>query len=119
MFFEFFVWWYGPGWAQAAKSSLSWSKKLQRLFSVPVLLKTLFAPWKRIVSDPGRSLDEKVRGIIDNMTSRAVGFFIRLGTLFISVVILLFSLAISLLATISWPLLPLLTIYLFYRGIVG
>lgn len=119
MFLEFFLWWYGRGWSQVWKDSISRSKNLQRTFSVGVLLKTLFAPWKRIVSVPGRSMDEKIRGLVDNMTSRAVGFFVRIGALFMSVILLLISLTAGLVITLLWPLLPILTVYLFYRGIVG
>lgn len=119
MFFEFFRWWYGPGWIGAWKSTIKWTKNVQREFSIPVLLKTLFAPWKRIIAPPGRSLDEKMRGLLDNLTSRAVGFSVRAGALVASVFMTAFTFLAGLAFTVIWPLLPVLVVYLFYRSVAG
>lgn len=119
MFFEFFLWWYTQGWAQAGKNGLNWSKNIQRMFSVTVLLKTLFAPWKRIIAPPGRSMDEKMRGLVDNLTSRLVGFFVRCGVLFVSIILTVLSLLAGLLVVVIWPALPALVVYFIYRGVAG
>lgn len=119
MFFELFVWWYGPGWISAWRESLGWVKKVQRVFSADVLLRTLFAPWKRIVSLPGRSLDEKFRGMIDNLFSRTIGFFVRLFTLISALFAMLFASVAGLVLAVSWPLVPLAIIYLLFRSIAG
>lgn len=119
MLFEFFAWWYGPGWVFAWRESLGWVKKVQRAFSADVLLRTLFSPWKRIVSLPGRSLDEKFRGLIDNMFSRTIGFFVRLFTLMAAFLMMIFAALAGLALALMWPLVPVAIVYLLIRSISG
>lgn len=55
---------------------------LPYFFSISALLKTLFAPWKRIESEKkeaGFSLSDWYDRVSLNVVSRAVGFFIRSG----------------------------------------
>lgn len=119
MFFEMVLWWYGKGWRSAFKLAIDWPKAAAKAFSIKILITTLFAPWRRIVSVPGRSIDEKMRAAVDNLTSRFVGFFVRLGALAAAAVISLLSLLAGVVLALSWPLIPLLFIYLVYRSIAG
>lgn len=119
MLFEFFAWWYGPGWLLAWRESLGWIKRVQRTFSADILLRTLFSPWKRIVSLPGRSIDEKFKGFIDNLVSRTIGFFVRFATLIIALLAMLFTGIAGLALAISWPLVPVAVVYLLFRSIGG
>ena len=118
MLFEFFAWWYGPGWVRAWRDSLIWTKKVQRTFSVDVLLKTLFSPWKRIVSLPGRSLDEKFRAAIDNLVSRVIGFFVRIIILFAASVMIFGTLLAGITLAALWPLIPFIGLGLIIWGIL-
>lgn len=119
MLFEFFVWWYGPGWLDAWKNCFTWVKNVEQAFSVDVLLKTLFSPWKRIISSPGRSIDEKFRGLIDNLISRTVGFMVRLMVLVIALVMIAVMAVAGLVLAILWPVMPLLSLGLIIWGIAG
>src|SRR4051812_6310018 len=86
---SFFSWWYGRGWREVAGSFRPRLKGIADSFSVGQLLPTLFAPWRRIITQPGRSLEERWRAWADNMFSRVIGFAIRLGVLFFALVTLL------------------------------
>lgn len=119
MLVEFLRWWYGPGWVEAWKKAAGFVAGTERAFSVSVLLKTLFAPWKQIVSLPGRSLDEKFRAVIDNLVSRTVGFFARLTALITALVLGILSAVLGFASAILWPLLPPAAIYLIFRSITG
>jgi hypothetical protein len=110
LFLEFFQWWYGEGWRHAGKGAVNLVNKVQLSFSVPVLLKTLFAPWKRIVSPPGRSLEDKMRAALDNLVSRTVGFFVRVFSLVAAVVLIAGAAVIGVTMAIAWPLVPLLIV---------
>lgn len=68
---------------------------------------------------PGRSLDEKFRGLVDNLVSRTIGFFVRLSTLIIALLAMLFAGIAGLALAVSWPLVPLAIIYLLLRSISG
>jgi len=88
------------------------------MFSVDVLIKTLFSPWKRIISLPGRSLDEKFRAAIDNLVSRVIGFMVRILVLIAAVIIMIVTLAVGVALAILWPLIPFLAVGLIVWGIL-
>ncbi|OGL24441.1 hypothetical protein A2884_00995 [Candidatus Saccharibacteria bacterium RIFCSPHIGHO2_01_FULL_48_12] len=119
MLFELVVWWYGSGWVGAWKDCFSWVKKVQRFFSIDVLLGSLFAPWKRIVSIPGRSLDEKFRAAIDNLVSRVIGFCVRFLVLIVAVIMVTVAGVAGIVMAIIWPLVPFLAIALIVVGFMG
>lgn len=119
MLMEFFFWWYGTGWKKAWRDCFLWVKNIQDIFSIDVLLKTLFSPWKRIVTLPGRSLDEKMRAIVDNLVSRVIGFFVRAIVLFIAMIMVFFAALGGLAVAITWPLLPFLGLGLILWGLIG
>jgi len=119
MFFELFKWWYGSGWLEAWRGVPGSTKRIGQEFSIPLLLKNLFAPWKQIISIPGRSIDEKFRAAIDNLVSRTIGFFVRFLTLITATVVIGLSAAISLVIALVWPLVPVGVIYFLIRAVVG
>jgi hypothetical protein len=92
---------------------------IYKAFSVPILLRTLFAPWKRIVSYPGASLDAKLRAFGDNIVSRAVGFVVRMLVLMTAVVIEFGALVIGSIGIILWPLVPLVIVALIVKAVAG
>ncbi|HSX17972.1 MAG TPA: hypothetical protein VLE51_01290 [Candidatus Saccharimonadales bacterium] len=119
MFLQLLKWWYGPGWVGAWHSAGGSIKKVQMSFSIGLLLKNLFSPWKQIVTLPGKSLDEKFRAMIDNLVSRVIGFFVRLGTLIAAVVVITISSVFGFLAALGWPLVPVALVYCLIRTITG
>jgi hypothetical protein len=118
LFIEFFQWWYGSGWAQAAKGAVSLIRKVELSFSIGVLLRTLFSPWKMIVTNPGRSLDAKMRAMIDNLISRTVGFFVRIFSLLAAIVMMSIAAVIGLVVAVTWPLIPVLIIISAIKGVI-
>lgn len=59
-------------------------KRVYHSFSVPELMRTLFAPWKRdAVSTDHMSLQEKFQVMVGNMATRFVAFLIRSGTILV------------------------------------
>ena len=105
---EYFRWWYGPGWRDSANRLQSRLINIYFTFSVPILLPTMFAPWRRIITPPGKSLGDKVRAGIDNLVSRAVGFGVRLGALLMAMGMIIGTGLIGGLILLLWPLLPVL-----------
>lgn len=103
---SFFIWWYGRGWQQVARDIRPRLSAVAYAFSVTQLLKTLFAPWRRIITYPGSSLGERLKAWSDNMFSRAVGSVVRTIVLIAALVVLAIVGALSLLELVLWPLLP-------------
>jgi hypothetical protein len=116
MIFELLRWWYGPGWIAAFSRINTRTANVAHAFSAGTLLKTLFAPWKRIQST-GKSFDAKLRAFTDNLVSRAVGFVVRLGVLIAATVMITGSLILSTMIVLVWPFIPPLIVYSILRGI--
>jgi hypothetical protein len=104
---SFFSWWYGRGWSQIGHNFGPRLKNIAEAFSVSQLLRTLFAPWRRIITYPGASLAERWRAWGDNMISRVIGFIVRFFMLIAAALILFFATLALLLEMLFWPLLPL------------
>lgn len=113
-----FSWWYGLGIA-------AFVAKLERMilstldfFSVSILFKTLFNPFRQIVgvSDNG-SIAMQLRAVIDSLISRFIGAVIRLVTLLIGVLVIGLQAVASLLALLIWivmPMVPIIAVVLFF-----
>lgn len=119
MLFEFVAWWYGRGWLDAVRTARGWVARVQAEFSAGLLLKTLFSPWKQIVSLPGRSLGEKFNAMIDNLISRVVGFGVRLFALLAAAALMVLAVMAGIIFIIFWPLMPVAIFYGLYKGIIG
>jgi hypothetical protein len=107
MIIELLRWWYGAGWLGQVKRIQTRSTNVANSFSAGALLKTLFAPWRRIQFGGGRGLDAKLQAAVDNFVSRVVGFTSRLVVLFAASIMIVGTILLSIAIVIAWPLLPL------------
>ncbi len=115
---EFFSWWYGRGWKQVANNLPLRLQSVANGFSVTQLMRTLFSPWRRIITYGGGSIGERFRAWGDNAFSRMIGFFVRLGVLFAALIILVVTALVSILELVVWPLLPPAIPVLIIAGLV-
>lgn len=116
---EYIKWWYGAGWAGAARAAGRRLEELADLFSVSILLQTLFSPWKRIITYPGAGLDAHMRAMLDNLVSRIIGFFVRIFVLIAAVVSVVILAIISAIQLAAWPLLPIAGVVLIVMGLMS
>ena len=116
---ELLAWWYGRGWASVGRNISKMTESVSRSFSIPLLLRTLFAPWRQIVTYPGAGLEAKFHALIDNMVSRTIGFFVRLVVLCSGLLTIGLTLLIGTAMALVWPVLPLLIPALFIKGVLG
>lgn len=107
---EFFTWWYGRGFIELFKRFGGLLNSVWQRFSVSILLKTLFAPWRRITTEGGRSMQEQSRALLDNIISRLVGFTIRFFVIIAALVTTLLLLVVGIVVIIGWPLAPPLVV---------
>lgn len=87
-------------------------------FSLPLLLPTLFAPWKRLMmSDNKHGFDfvEWLNVVSFNMVSRVVGAVVRLVLFFAGSLILIFILIFGSLGLILWTVMPFLSIGIYLK----
>jgi len=104
---SFLGWWYGAGWLKVARSLGPRSQGVLDSLSVKQLIKTLFQPWRRIITYPGRSLEDRFRAIGDNLVSRVIGFAVRSIVLLAAIAMLVLVTILTIVEIIIWPLLPL------------
>lgn len=116
MLFEFWTWWYGVGWSEVANRVVKRAAGVWQLFSVGILLRTLFFPWKRIVTPPGKSFDAILRGMVDNAVSRFVGLWVRIFAVIAAVFLTGFASLVGIVLIGVWPLLPPLGLFMLFRS---
>jgi len=104
---SFLSWWYGRGWKNVIGSFEPRLQGVVELFSVTQLLRTLFAPWRRIITYPGASMEEKWRAWGDNAFSRVIGFVVRIFVLLTAACAMLVVAILTIIQIALWPLLPL------------
>jgi hypothetical protein len=91
---------------------------LADMFSIGILVHTLFSPWRRIITYPGAGLDARLRAFGDNLVSRAVGFTVRFFVLLAAALAFVFVAIMGVLELLIWPLLPLLAAALIVKGVL-
>lgn len=110
-------WWYGAGWFWILKGAVRQVGNIRAAFSVGILLKTLFAPWKQIQSVA--SFQNFLQTAVDNMISRFIGATVRTGMLLVAAAAITLTMAGGVIIFLAWPLVPLLVIALPILTITG
>ena len=113
-------WWYGAGWRRRAQKISDRLAGTMDYFSMDLLLKTLFSPYRQIsAGSVDGSLEVKMRALIDKLFSRLIGAFIRLILLVIGIITVIFQALFGLVALILWGLTPLIPFVGLALTIVG
>jgi len=93
-------------------------------FSMPVLLKSLFAPWRRYRWSYPKGFDVGgfVSTFISNMFSRFLGAFMRIILIIVGIFFQIFVIFVGLIIFLLWILIPFIIItgflfILFYNGV--
>lgn len=116
---NFFGWWLVDQpiqlWGLTAKITHS----VLIFFSIPVLIRTLFAPWKRDIYTPkNASLDIIFKTIIDNFISRLIGFIVRFFTIIVGLVATGVCFIVLIAMMIFWLCAPVIILFILYKGVV-
>ena len=98
-------------------------RKLARatdFFSLKLLLRTLFEPFKQISNrSVDGSLEARFRAFIDRLISRIVGTVVRLGLLIIGLILIVIEAVLGIALLIAWPIVPLMPIASIILTVVG
>jgi len=113
-------WWYGRGWRDAAMRVGQRLVNLEDYFSIDLLLKTFFSPFRQISAGQVQGpLGVQMRAFFDRLVSRVIGAMIRLFTILIGLVAIIIYAVIGAVVLVAWaliPLLPIAGIWLFATG---
>lgn len=113
-------WWYGAGWKRQAVAVGEKLASYYDYFSLGLLIKTLFAPFRQISAGRVRGpLGVQLRAWFDRLVSRFVGACVRTIVLVIGSVVLTVAALIGLIVILIWPLVPLLPAIATVFGVSG
>ena len=116
-----FQWWYGSGWLRHLRRSYVGILRTADFFSIGLLLKTLFNPFKQIsASNVQGGFPVQLSAFFDRLFSRVVGGVIRTLTIVVGLfAILLRTLwtAVSMLLWTVLPLTPIVGVLLWLSGV--
>lgn len=118
---SFISWWWLGGVRQLWHRLLNKLDATRDYFSIGLLLRTLFQPFRMI--DAGTvdgPLEMKIRAAIDRLVSRLIGGLIRLTLMLIGLVAIFLQIIFSLFYMLFWivlPILPAVGVVLFILGI--
>ena len=105
------AWWYGAGWSLAATRYMKRVATSLEFFSVGLLLRTLFDPFRQIgMEGGGQSLDAQFRAWGDRAFSRMVGFIMRTMVIIFGLTIAGVLFVVGLVQIALWPLVPLVPV---------
>lgn len=116
---NFFGWWLVDQPIQSWSLTVKITHSVLIFFSIPVLLKTLFAPWKRDIYTPkNASLDIVFKTVVDNFISRLIGFIVRFFTIIVGLLATGACFIALLAVMIFWLCVPVIILFILYKGVV-
>ncbi len=103
----FFGWWYTGGWVDQIRQVKERLVRLSDFFSMGLLVKNLFKPFKQLDTDRVKgSLDVVFRAWVDRMISRMIGAMIRSTLILVGLLSWVTGLMIGIAWLVVWPTLP-------------
>ena len=115
-----YLWWhYGLAWRDLAQIYSNFLWFTYHFFSLPVLVRTLFAPWKRLgeVYPDHFDLGATLATFFINSLMRVVGFLFRSIMLLVGVLVLFLVFIFGLIIFLIWLVLPVLITLIFLTGL--
>lgn len=113
----YFYWWYAEEPAYLWRAINITTKKIFYSFSVSLLLRTLFDPWKRDAVTTEGSLQTVYQVWLNNLVSRFVGFMVRFLTILVGLFLTILFFMVAILFFLAWLILPIIIIYLLVNGV--
>ena len=113
---DYFVWHYGRAWWELWGVWRNYLWFVIHVFSIPQLMRSWFAPFKRITEQRRSSFSREdiAAYIIINLVSRVIGLVIRTIIISLGLVVLTLTVGVGVVVYLTWALLPFLIV-----GLVG
>lgn len=113
----YFSWWYGEGLVNFCQATGIMTEKIFSFFSIKLLLRTIFDPWKRdAYTIENASLQDKLKIWLNNLISRFIGFVIRFFTIILGLCATALFFLVMICLFVAWFLLPIIILYLIING---
>ncbi len=106
---NYFFWWYTDGFVRLLKYLKAFITILADTFSVRIISRTFFQPWKKdTASTQGLSLDKKFQVWIWNLISRFFGMTIKGFTFLVFLVCFFVLLGLEIIFILVWFFFPII-----------
>lgn len=118
----YFSWHYGRGFKELIVNSKNLAVFVLHLFSIRILLSTLFSPFQRLKSESngsGLNMEDMLGNIVVNLIMRLLGFLMRIVVIIIGLISFIIAIALMLISWIIWLALPFIIIFLFFSSLIG
>lgn len=111
----YFLWHYTRALRAYTKIWFTWLWFINRLFSIPLLVRTLFSPWKRITEDEptGFDIERFFENVAVNVMSRLVGAFVRIPLIILGLAFWLSAVFIGIGGLVLWLVAPVALLGMF------
>ena len=117
---ELFRWWYTDGWKQRTVKMATNLEGTLDYFSMDLLIKTLFQPFRQIsTGSVDGPLEVKLRAMLDRLFSRIIGAIIRILLMLTGIIALLLQTLLTFVVLLGWALVPVLPVVGMVLAIVG
>lgn len=104
-------WWYTTAWKNLGRTIQRRVSRVLDFFSVGLLLRTLFDPFRQISAVRGQgNVNEQFHAWVDRSFSRFIGAFIRGLFVIVGTFVMIFVSFVGFLQLVIWPLIPLLPV---------
>ena len=110
---QYFVWHYTVALADFARAVSNFFWFLWNFFSIELLARSFFVPWKRLGEAQGSFIARAIVGT----AMRAIGVIARLALFALFALSFVIAFFLSVLALVVWLALPLIIIFLLFIGI--
>lgn len=107
----YFSWHYGRAILDIKDNARNFIAFVYNLFSVPVLISTLFSPWMRLKD--GYNINSLLETFVFNTMMRIFGVLVRLAFIILGVISLVFTILCSAILFLVWFFLPALIVMIF------
>lgn len=112
MIVDFLRWWYGPGWRTALGNVHGRARGVLEDFSVGLLARTLFSPFRQIDAGSVRGpLSVQMQAWFGRVFSRFFGAGLRSLMILIGLIGALLSWILGTIWLVLWPVMPLLPLF--------
>jgi hypothetical protein len=107
---SFLQWWYSRGWGIYFRGFRERMRNLADFFSIGLLLRTLFQPFRQISADEtGETggIQGALIAFFDRLLSRFIGCVVRIGIIIAGIIAMTVQLIGGCLLALLWPCVPL------------
>lgn len=116
----FLSWWYGIGWWQRVRAVGQRLASTFDYFSIDLLIKTLFSPFRQISAGKVRGpIGVQMRAFFDRLISRIIGSIVRSFMIIIGSCWLFITAVFGVLTVVIWAIVPFLPVLGFLLTISG